>query len=110
MLAYSNPQELRARLSESSNKGNRSEGVPLGFASTGPDAVGFYEQCGFPALHRTLAHVGSRMRRAVDLGLSIDQHAVGQLEQQDLRVVQVRIGQWRAPYFSRRWSQRLLLE
>jgi hypothetical protein len=47
---------------ESSNKGNRSEGVPLGFASTGPDAVGFYEQCGFPALHRTLARVGSRMR------------------------------------------------
>jgi hypothetical protein len=38
------------------------EGVPLGFASTGPDAVGFYEQCGFPTLHRTLARVGSRMR------------------------------------------------
>ena len=34
----------------------------LGFASTGPDAVGFYEQCGFPTLHRTLARVGSRMR------------------------------------------------
>jgi hypothetical protein len=32
------------------------------FASTGPDAVGFYEQCGFPTLHRTLARVGSRMR------------------------------------------------
>jgi hypothetical protein len=38
------------------------DGVPLGFASTGPDAVGFYEQCGFPTLHRTLARVGSRMR------------------------------------------------
>src|SRR5688572_29448319 len=38
------------------------EGVPLGFASMGPDAVGFYEQCGFPTLHRTLARVGSQMR------------------------------------------------
>jgi GNAT superfamily N-acetyltransferase len=38
------------------------EGVPLGFASTGPDAAGLYEQCGFPTLHRTLARVGSRMR------------------------------------------------
>jgi hypothetical protein len=37
-------------------------GFLLGFASTGPDAVGFYEQCGFPTLHRTLARVGSRMR------------------------------------------------
>ena len=37
------------------------EGVPLGFASMGPDAVGFFEQCGFPTLHRTLARVGSRM-------------------------------------------------
>ena len=34
------------------------EGVPLGFASTGPDAVGFYEQCGFPTLHRTLGSCG----------------------------------------------------
>ena len=29
--------------------------------------------------------------RAVDVERSIDQHAVGQFEQQDLRVVQVRI-------------------
>jgi hypothetical protein len=50
ILAYSNPQELRARLSGLELQGgNRSEAT-------------IYEQCGFPTLHRTLARVGSRMR------------------------------------------------
>src|SRR3954454_3169937 len=55
-------QSIGMELVERWKSGLIAEGVPLGFASTGPDAVGFDEQCGFPTLHRTLARVGSRMR------------------------------------------------
>src|SRR4051794_29061086 len=48
--------------SNAGSRGSLPKEYHLGFASMGPDAVGFYEQCGSPTLHWTLARVGSRMR------------------------------------------------